>query len=141
MFDDQTSYALEADAAFSEAPRPFYPPAVITWRTIPLIIEDVARRRCDVRPAEIIGSSREHRCVYARDEVMWIAYQMRLPGGARRHSLNMIGRHFESQVPGRDHIDHTTTRAGIRRHGAKVREQALETMRRDTEAMVFYHGR
>lgn len=117
----------------------YLPPAVIR-RTIADIIAEVSRRR-RVEVWEIEGQSRFARVTQARQEVYWLAYQIRTPTGERRYSLGMIGRHFDGKG-GRDKaIDHTSVLHGIRAHAKRLRAQLIETIRAANELSALEHRR
>lgn len=115
------------------------PPAVIR-RTIGDIVADVARRR-GLYVGEIESQSRSSHIVQARQEVFWIAYQIRTPTGAKRYSLPMIGRYFQGKGGREKPMDHASVHHGVRKHGERLREALIASIRAANELSAQEHRR
>lgn len=117
----------------------YLPPAVIR-RTIGDIVLEVANRR-RVAVWEIESELRTARVTQARQEVYWLAYQVRTPTGERRYSLTMIGRYFNGKGGRVQPIDHTSVLHGVRKHRDRLREALIATIRAANELSALEHRR
>lgn len=117
----------------------YLPPAVIR-RTIGDIVADVAKRR-GLYVSEIESQSRSSHIVQARQEVFWIAYQVRTPTGAKRYSLPMIGRYFNGKGGREKPMDHASVLHGVRKHGDRLRDALIASIRAANELSALEHRR
>lgn len=109
--------------------------AVIVRRTIRDIVIDVAARRGNVTPREIVSPSREHRIAHARQEVMWEARMLLKADGTQKYSWPQIGREI-GRLGDRDPLDHTTIMYGFKKHAARRREKMLAEVQFTNEAIA-----
>lgn len=79
--------------------------------TVRAVVDLVAERH-GVKPAEILGRSRQRRIVHARQEAMYICRSIRREDGTPRYGYPEIGR----RLGGRDHC---TVWHGVRNHAAR----------------------
>lgn len=132
---------FRGSAAVTHAPSTgIYPPPAIVRRTIGDIVADVAQRR-GLHIFDIESQSRSAPVAQARQEVYWIAHNIRLPTGERRYSLPMIGRHFAGRGGREKPIDHTTVLHGVRAHSRRLRENLIASIRLANLASANEHRR